>query len=191
MLDRAEDPDDVTLIARIAARDEDALEALFVRHYAPMSRHAALLSGDAALAEDALQEAFVAVWQHASTYRGPSPRAWLYTVARNALRRQIRMRSADSDALSLEELGERAGWGDSEAGSRVLAAIESRVSVREALAGLDPSDREVLSLIDVEGLSLDEAATALDLTLAALKSRLHRARLRFVARLNAEDDHGP
>ncbi len=69
----------------------------------------------------------------------------------------------------------------------MLERIESDEWVRHALAQLDDDDRDALALVDVEGLSIEEAAAALSLSVAAVKSRLHRARLRFVAALRKED----
>lgn len=180
--------DDVTLLARVARKDERALEALFTRHWAPMRRYAAALSRDAASAEDALQETFLSVWRHAGDFRGASVRAWLYTIARNALRRQLRKRAGEDDVVSLEALGAEAGWGDAAAVVRVTDAAEDKERVRVGLARLAEGDRELLWLVDVEGLSLAEAAESLELGLPALKSRLHRARLRFVAALQEDRD---
>jgi len=190
MRGEAADADDVALLARVANRDPRALEELFARHHAAMYQHAVMTSHDAAAADDALQETFIAVWKHAGAFRGAtSVRAWLYTIARNAVRRQFRKRAGEEDVVSLEALAQEAGWGDASASDRVVAAVEDRERVRKALATMTEADREVLSLVDVEGLSLEDAAIALDLALAALKSRLHRARLRFVAVLAKEDAH--
>jgi len=65
MRGEAEDADDVALLAKIASHDAHALEALFARHHAAMYRHDVLISHDAAAADDALQETFLAVWKHA------------------------------------------------------------------------------------------------------------------------------
>lgn len=190
MRGEAEDVDDVALVARVARHDAHALEALFARHHPAMYRHAVRLSHDAAAADDALQETFLAVWKHAESFRAAtSVRAWLYTIARNALKRQFRKKAGEEDVVSLEALGAEAGWGDVSAVDRVRAAVEDRERVHKALASMAEPDREVLSLIDVEGLSLEEAAAALELGLPAMKSRLHRARLRFVAALAKEDGH--
>jgi RNA polymerase sigma-70 factor (ECF subfamily) len=183
------DLDDVTLLRRVAAKDERALQALFDRHGAALLRFATALANDRATAEDALQEAYVSLWQHADSWRGESsPRAWLYTVARNAVFRQ-RRRKADDRAshVSLDELGADAGWGDPTAQRSVLERIEREEPVRRALARLDDDERALLWLVDVDGLTVEEAAASFSVTLAAAKSRLHRARLRFVAALRKED----
>ena len=67
-----------------------------------------------------------------------------------------------------------------------MLARESRAHVAAALTSLSPDDREVLLLRDVEGLSGEETAHTLGVDLAAMKSRLHRARLRLAAACRKE-----
>lgn len=179
--------DDGALLARIAGGDRVAFATLVRRHHAPLHRWVAALSRDPAGADDALQEAFLAVWRSAGSFRGDaSARAWLYTIARNCIHRQKR-RVASDPIESLEQLGEQAGWGDTRACARVEEALADRERLARVLDQLPVEDREVLLLVEGEGLSLVEAAAAAELTLAALKSRLHRARLRVVALLAKED----
>ncbi len=173
------DDSDASLIARIARGDRDALGRLVRRHWAPMYRYASRVSGDPTVAEDALQDTFLAVLEHAGTFRGDSARAWLYTLARNAIRRRHRRR-VDEPARheDLDALGEDAGFG-TELG--FLASLEDREEIDRAMSRLSDDDREVLALVDAEGLSIEEASVSLALSEAAVKSRLHRARLRFMA----------
>lgn len=186
--------DDDALIRAVAGGDRRAFHALVERHWAPLYRFLVAMIGvrEPAAAEDALQEAFTAVWTHAGTYRGESRgRTWLYTIARNAVshryrRRENRPELAVSLDASLDELGVEAGFGDLTSGERVLRAIEDRDRVRKALGALSPGDREIVTLIDVEELTAEEAASALEIGVAALKSRLHRARLRLMAELRKE-----
>ncbi len=84
---------------------------------------------------------------------------------------------------TMAELGEVAGWG---ADLDPLDAFLMKDEVDRALAQLTVEDRELLILREVEGLSNEDCARLLDLGLPALKSRLHRARLRFVAHLRGE-----
>ncbi len=179
--------DDARLIARIAAGVADAMDTLVRRHGASLFRHArAMAGGDVALAEDALQEALVAVMKHAATFRGEHARAWLFTVVRNSVRRQARARGviAEPAAHETEASLEAAGFGSPERAGCFGRALESRELVRKSLADLDEREREVVLLVDVEGWSLEESASALELSLPALKSRLHRARLHLMAILS-------
>ena len=110
-----------------------------------------------------------------------SARAWLYTLARNAVRRRARPR-ADSphedDSETIESLGACAGFGGD---FGFLSALEDREEIQRALGSLTEDDAEVLALVDAQGLSIDEASETLGISPAAAKSRLHRARLRFMS----------
>jgi RNA polymerase sigma-70 factor, ECF subfamily len=168
---------DQELAERVAAGDDAALRLLVDRYHGPLSRYATSLCGDA------VQETFVALWQHAGDRREDGPvRPWLFAIARNATRRLFRRERPESaEPEVVERLGEQAGWGNTAQLSSLERGLEDRDQVRAALAGLADVDREILALVEIEGLTLDEAASALSLSLAALKSRLHRARLRFMA----------
>jgi RNA polymerase sigma-70 factor (ECF subfamily) len=84
---------------------------------------------------------------------------------------------------SLEELALAAGWGSPFDAEQARALAERRTLVAEALATLSDADRDLLWWRDALGLSGEEAAAALGQSLAAMKSRLHRARLKLVAAL--------
>lgn len=182
--------DDRGLIARIAGKDHAALRALVDRHWSAMHRYARASSADAAMAEDAVQEAFVSVWNHAASFRGEhgGARGWLYAIVRNAVRAQARgrVRAVSSETDDMDALGENAGFGDAAAGRSLERALEDREALSKGLAGLSDDDREMLLLVDSEGFQLDEAAASVGITLAAAKSRLHRARMRLIAVLSKE-----
>ncbi len=74
-----------------------------------------------------------------------------------------------------------AGWGLDSPTPDFERVLESRELLAVALARLSPGDQEVLTLIDLEGMSLVDGAELMALELPALKSRLHRARLRLLA----------
>ena len=174
------DPD-ATLVQKTAEGDRDALESIVTRYESAVFRLAKALTGNDAAAEDVLQETFLAVWRHAGTYDGTgSVRAWILTVARNAARRHFRRHAGEpAEVASLSQLGEAAGWGSDELplGDRVANAQ----LVQIGLHGLEEEEREILLLREVEGFSGEETARMLGVSLAAMKSRLHRARLHFMA----------
>lgn len=173
------------LIERVAAGDRVAFGALVARWRDPIWRFVRAHTPTPALAEEALQETFVGVWRGASGLRDPAAfRGWMYGLARRQAARASRRRVGEPlDAEPIEQLGVAAGWGSEARGGAVLARIEDHDAVRHALAALSDDDREVVWLVDVDELSLAEAADALGLSLAATKSRLHRARLRLMAAL--------
>ncbi len=158
-----------------------------------LARH--LLHDDAA-AEDATQEALMRAFAAADTFdpsRG-TLRTWLLAIVRHAAFEMLRERRrapaalepTGDDAEPLLELGVAAGWGaDPE---KEVARAEQRELLARALASLSPTDREVVVLRDLEGLSLDEVARVIGLELGAAKSRLHRARLRLVAALRSIEE---
>jgi RNA polymerase sigma-70 factor, ECF subfamily len=175
---------DAELLARSAEGDDAAFAEFVVRHRAAVYRFVGLLLHDRQLAEEILQDTFVQAWRHASSARvelGAS--AWLLTIARNAAARRWRQAAA-APTVSLTTLGSEAGFADPAASPVAFAQLlESRAIVHEALAALLPADREVLVLRELEQRSGDEVAIVLGLSLEAMKSRLHRARLRLVAEL--------
>lgn len=182
---------DAALIAAIAKGDRDALGILVRRYWAPMFRYAENTSHNTAAAEDALQDTFLAVLEHAHTFRGDgSARAWLYTLARNAVRKRFRKRPDaphEDDSETIEALGAAAGFGGD---FGFLSALEDREEIQRTLALLTDEDREILSVVDAEGLSITEASEALALSEAAVKSRLHRARLRFMGAMKQVSTRG-
>lgn len=178
---------DPALLARAGAGDRDAFATLVERHQASVYRFARTIVPRPADAEDVLQQTFLAAWRAAPGFRGDaSVRTWLFTIARNAA---LAMRAHDArwtgSETPVEELGLAAGWGSDDPES-VAVAAERRAALAAAFEALDPAERQVLTLRDLEGLSGDETAALLGLTLPAMKSRLHRARLALAARVRQE-----
>ena len=129
------------------------------------------MCGDANLAEDAAQEAFIRAWQHLPNYRPRSPfRNWVYRIATNvaldALRRE--RETVDIDALSLATL---------DAGPEATVEGKERDErVRQAVLVLPPASRAVLVLREYEGLSYREIAGTLGIPIGTVMSRLNYAR---------------
>ena len=181
------EPDDDALMAAIAAKDTDALAQLHARHGPAIRSIARAFAAREAEIDDVVQETFLAVLESAHTYRpGGSPRPWLFAIARNAGRRTHR-HAVRQPEPPLLELGLAAGWGAPE---QALVSSTDADTLARAIASLEPHEREVVVLRDVEGWSGDDAAEALGLTRAAMKSRLHRARLRLLAALRDEQAGG-
>lgn len=179
-----QDQDDDRLILEVAQGSPGALATLYERHGRAVWSVARAFARDPAEVDDLVQETFLAVLRSASTYRpGGSARAWLYAIARNAGRRSHR-RDREVPEPPLLELGVEAGWG---APDHALGREADADALARAIASLEPRDREVVLLRDVEGLSGDECAATLELSVAAMKSRLHRARLRLLAALRADE----
>ncbi len=175
---------DEELLKRTAAGEREAFDELIVRHQAAVFRFARAATAGPAAAEDVLQETFLAAWRAAGTFQGRSAvRTWLLTIARNqAWHQREREARLPMDDVPLPELGEAAGWGDENPEEGVLRSQRRECLVR-ALEALGPEEREILVLRELEELTGEETAAALGISLAAMKSRLHRARLRLAAAL--------
>lgn len=87
------------------------------------------------------------------------------------------------DSADDATLAAQAGWGHAPQPASFAKALESRELLQLGLASLSPTDREAVMLVDVLGDDYDEACAVTGLSLAAFKSRLHRARLRLLAAL--------
>ena len=176
-----------SILVRLRGRDEGALRELVASEGGKLLHIARALSHDDQRAQDAVQDTLLAVWL--GTGEMPAhPRAWLHTVLRNAVHRQYRGSAhASREDTSLETLGGQAGWNCTPQLDATLQRIEDRDAIDKAVAGLGPQDQEVLRLVDGESLSLDETAALLGIEVGAVKSRVHRARLRFIAALGQQE----
>jgi RNA polymerase sigma-70 factor (ECF subfamily) len=174
---------DDALLRQSASGDAAAFDEVVRRHQAAVFRFITTLGVAGADAEDALQDTFVNAWRGAPRFAGTGRvRSWLLTIARNAVRHQRRRHAGEpAEFLSVEELALRAGWGEEPAIVPDEGATDTLDRVRRAFERLGDEEREVLLLRDVEELTGEETARALNLTVAATKSRLHRARLRLAA----------
>jgi RNA polymerase sigma-70 factor, ECF subfamily len=170
--------DDAALLRAAAAGDEAAFAAFMQEHHAAVRRY--LLASGGEDTDDALQDTFISAWRSASTYAGgANARGWLYAIARNAVRHQVRRRVGEPEHLeSIECLAEQAGWGGIAAPDTESVA---RDTLCDALERLPVEEREVLTLRELDGFSGEETAALLGLSLPAMKSRLHRARLHLAA----------
>ncbi len=147
-------------------------EDLYQRYARDVYRFALYLSGSHAQAEDIASETFVRVWTGRDTLRAASVKAYLFTIARN-LHSDSRRR--ESRNVELPELLIDASPGpDIEAQDRQALA-----NVLRALQLLPEVDRAALLMRAQDGLPYEEIAAALQLTVSAVRVKVHRARLRL------------
>jgi len=179
---------DESLIRRASEGDRSVFDTIVERHGPAVFRFARAIARDDVAAEDALQETFLAAWRGASGFRGDATvRSWLLTIARHAIARQRRRRSGEPETMEpLETLGALAGWGAEDDPESAAIRTEARTQILRALESLRTDDREIIILRDLEGLSGDEAASVIGIPVAAMKTRLHRARLRLRAAMRTE-----
>lgn len=179
--------------------DREAFADLMRRHTPALLRFAGRLCGSSAQAEDVVQQAFLNLWRTVVEAPGgrkhgeASVRGWLFQLTRHAAYRAARRRVGEpaftEELDPLMELGQQAGWGQDGNPERLAMTLESHHGLRLALEQLPTPDQEVLWLRDVEGLDGEEAAKVLDVPVGTMKTRLHRARLRLRAVLQAEVTH--
>jgi RNA polymerase sigma-70 factor (ECF subfamily) len=163
--------DDRDLIACAQQGDRQAFSVLVMRHQNSIVGMLYHMCGDARLAEDAAQEAFVRVWQNLQRYQAQHAfRSWLYRIAANAALDSLRRErpAVDLDSLPLSD-PQRGPEQTVEANQRVL-------QVRQAIARLSPPLRIVLVLREYQELAYQEIAEALDIPVGTVMSRLNSAR---------------
>jgi RNA polymerase sigma-70 factor, ECF subfamily len=144
--------------------ERELVEALFARYREPVYRFLCRLLGDAAAAEDLAQDVFLRALG-AAYAAGEHERAWVFQVARNLARDHAR-RMAHRGPVS-EPPDEASAFSD-----RAVA-----LAVHAAIGRLPEQDREMFLMREVAGLTYEEIALACDVTVDAVRNRLHRARL--------------
>jgi len=173
--------DDTELVRRIREGDAEALRLVVERY---QDRIFALIHGivrDAHEVEDVAQEVFLKVFTRIEAFDGRSQfYTWLYRVAVNAAKDHVKKR-VRRPAVALEEAD--ALPGGAEGPDARAARNETARLVREAIDELPVRYREVLALRELEGLSYDEVAQVLGISIGTVESRLHRARSRLKRKL--------
>jgi RNA polymerase sigma-70 factor (ECF subfamily) len=169
-----------------ASSDQHAFRRIFDEHYAFVWRSVLHLGVSQAAADDAAQEVFLVVHRRLGSYDTSQPlRAWLWGIARHVAANQ--RRTAMRDARRLTTLAaDRSEISDDAERLRELAFV------REIVLEMDEPLRDVLVLSDIEGLTAVEIASALEVNVNTIYSRLRIARQRFaeVARKRGHDVGG-
>jgi RNA polymerase sigma-70 factor, ECF subfamily len=198
------------LLRRMLAGDEEAFTLLYRRKHPSIYRFALHMSGNAAVAEDVTQEVFMTLIRDAKRFdpeRGTLT-GFLFGIARNHVRKRW---DQDRRCVPLpEEGGETGSSGFPTVGGRGIGGFASAANgrhngngafstapkahyefesletvgrVRQAIATLPENYREVVVLCELEEMSYEEAAAALDCPLGTVRSRLHRARALLLEKL--------
>jgi len=159
---------DHELLSAMADGDEHAFREFYGRHVQAALDLASRVLRDAALAEDAVQEAFLVAWRQAGSYRPArgKPASWLLTfVHRRSVDQVRRQQRHAADPLELDDTGRLA------AEDQAVTNMPNRAWIGAALARLAPRDREVLELAYFGGLTQPEIADRLQAPLGTVKSR--------------------
>src|SRR5271167_4159891 len=183
--------DEIALVHAAKAGDISAFEELVRRYDRNVFRIAQHITQNREDAEDVVQDAFLKAFQNLANFQEQSKfYTWLVRIAVNEAlmrlrrRRPERMVSLDEDVKTEEDSVPRevADWSPNPEQQYNQAELKEILS--KTIQGLPPSFRTVFVLRDVEGLSTEETAEALELSIPAVKSRLLRARLQLRERLN-------
>jgi RNA polymerase sigma-70 factor (ECF subfamily) len=165
---------DDELVAAVAAGDRRALELLYRRHAPWLGGRLAAWTSSRDLAEEALQDTFLAAWRGARGYHGTGEvPAWLWGIARRRLASLARRQPHGS--LSLEAAGERV---DQASGPEEAAlGRDASDRIRAAVAHLPDEQRAAITAVVYQGQTIEQAALDARVAEGTIKSRLHRARL--------------
>ncbi len=171
----------------VKEKDEDAFNKIVNRYGEKVFRLALRITHNAHMADEVLQDVFVTLVEKLDSFREESTfSTWLYRVATNASLLQIRHKKKDGKNISLENyfpydengmLSEILLRDWSSSPDEIFTGKEGIEVIERAIDGLPEKYRIVFHLRDIEGLSNEEVGDVLGLSIAAVKSRIHRARL--------------
>ena len=170
--------DDADLVARSKEGNLAAFNLIVQRYQSQVYNVAARILGDPVGAEDIAQETFVSAYKAIGRFRGGSLRAWLLRIASNRCYDHIRaVRRRPEQSLDQSLLNPRFDVASQDPSPEQMALSgELREHIQRAILTLPFDQRNTLALVDVQGLSYEEAAEAMSVSLGTVKSRLSRAR---------------
>ncbi len=183
--------DELTLVRAAKAGDIGAFDQLVRRYDRNVFRIAQHITHNREDAEDVVQDAFLKAYENLGKFQEQSKfYTWLVRIAVNEALMRLRRRRPERNVSLDEEVRteddsvprEVADWAPNP--EQLYSQAELRDILQRTVQGLPPSFRTVFVLRDIEGLSTEETAEALDLSIPAVKSRLLRARLQLRDRLN-------
>jgi RNA polymerase sigma-70 factor (ECF subfamily) len=182
--------DEHLLVAAAKSGDVAAFEELVSRYERKIFRLTLNITGNREDAEDAMQDAFLKSYSHLQTFQGDSRfYTWLVRIAANEALMRLRKRrpnqfSLDEPVAGDEDLMPRElrDWGPGP--EQRFAQVEMREILSSVIEELEPEYRTVFVLRDIEELSTEDTASALGISVPAVKSRLLRARLKLRQKLD-------
>jgi RNA polymerase sigma-70 factor (ECF subfamily) len=183
------------LIKAAQRGDLNAFNALILRYQNLLFGIALRMLGDEDVASDAVQEAMISAFSKFNSFRGGSLRSWLARVTVNAcydeMRRKRRQREVPIEQFNMEgEEMEDLMWMIDPAArpEEQYDSYELENAIQRSLNQLTPAYREVVVLVDIEGLSYEEASIVARVPVGTVKSRLARARLQMRSTLQGYKD---
>ena len=190
---------DAQLVARAVAGEQRAFELLVIKYQRRITRLAAHMVRDDALAQDVAQETFLRAWRALHQFRGEAQfSTWLHRIAVNTAKRALMNRSRSP---VLTEAALQAGREDDETSpieresisettpESELAAREIAAAVHDALQALPEDLRQAITLREIEGLSYEDIAQTMNCPIGTVRSRIFRAREAISARIRPMLSH--
>lgn len=171
---------DLELIRRSKEGDLDAFNEIVARYQRQVFNTAARILGSTSYADDATQETFISAYRAIGKFRGVNLAPWLLRIAKNQCYDMIRaMRRRPADSLE-ENLANPAFVRAQSGGSAEDETLRSELGaeIQRAILSLPVDQRLVVTLIDLQGFSYEEAAEAAEVSIGTVKSRLSRGRAR-------------
>ena len=176
---------DQRLLQAARGGDREALATLLEKHQQRVFGFGMKMCGDPEDAKDVAQDTLLAAVRSLRDFRGDaSISTWLYTVARSfCIKKRRRTKGAPARHDPLDRAVAEKAFEPELGPEQLLLGREAREIVAAALDEMEPEAREIVLLRDIEGLSAPEVAKVTGLSVSAVKSRLHRARLSLRERL--------
>ena len=187
---------DLLLVQRTLAGDQRAFGLLVVKYQRRVERLIGRMVRDSSLVEDIAQETFIRAYRALGQFRGESQfYTWLYRIAVNTAKKQLMelkrdpvilmssLMRAEEDETSAPELELTGQVADAETPESLLASKEIALAVNAAMEALPKELGQAIALREIEGLSYEEIAQALDCPIGTVRSRIFRAREAISARI--------
>lgn len=187
---------DVMLVQRTLAGEQRAFELLVIKYQRRVERLIGRMVRDVDLVPDIAQETFIRAYKALGQFRGDAQfYTWLYRIAVNTAKKQLlelkrdpliyqaQMNAGDDDETSSRDLEPNAHASDGETPEAVLASKEIAEAVNAAMDALPEELRMAITLREMDGLSYEEIAQALDCPIGTVRSRIFRAREAISSRI--------
>nr|WP_287469653.1 RNA polymerase sigma factor RpoE [Hydrogenophaga sp.] len=184
------------LVQRTLAGEQRAYDLLVIKYQRRVERLIGRMVRDADLVQDIAQETFIRAYRALAQFRGDAQfYTWLYRIAVNTAKKQLlelkrdplvyqsQLKSAEDDETSAPERELNPNVADTETPEAVLASKEIANAVNAAMEALPEELRMAITLREIEGLSYEEIAQALDCPIGTVRSRIFRAREAISARI--------
>jgi RNA polymerase sigma-70 factor (ECF subfamily) len=187
---------DVMLVQRTLAGEQKAFELLVIKYQRRVERLIGRMVRDVDLVPDIAQETFIRAYRALGQFRGDAQfYTWLYRIAVNTAKKQLlelkrdplifqsQMKSADDDETSGSERELNFGGADEATPEALLASKEIAQAVNAAMDDLPEELRMAITLREIEGLTYEEIAQALECPIGTVRSRIFRAREAISSRI--------